>query len=64
MQFGFSVVKLCDMLHDCETETGSAKRAASFLVNPVEAFEDARLILLGDPASVIRHGNDSIPFLA
>ena len=63
MQFGFPVVKLCDMLHDREAEAGPAKRTAAFLMNPVETFEDAGLILLGDPASMIGHGNDSISFL-
>ena len=64
MQLGLPVVELGDVLHDREAEAGSAKRAASFLVNPVEAFEDARLILLGDPASVIRYGNDRVILIA
>lgn len=64
MQFGFSVVKLCDMLHDCETETGSAKRPTAFFMNPVKAFKDTGLALLRNPTSVIRYGNDRVILIA
>lgn len=51
-------MKLGDVLHDSQSETGSAERTAALLVDTVETFEDPGLVFRGDPASVVRYGND------
>ena len=51
-------MKLGDVLHDSQSETGSAKSTAALLVDSVETFEDPGLVFRRDPASVVRHGND------
>ncbi len=57
-------MKLGDVLHDRQPETGPAKRPAAFLMNPVETLENARLILLGDPAAVIGYGENGVVVFA
>ena len=51
-------MKLGDVLHDSQSETGSAESTAALLVDAVKTFEYPGLVFRGDPASVVRYGND------
>ena len=58
IKLGFAAMKLGDVLHDSQSETGSAEGAAALLVDTVKTFEYPWLVFRGDSASVVCYGND------
>ena len=57
------VVRQNNVFDDGEAETGSAQFAAAGFVNPVEAFEDAVVLLFGDSTAVIADADEDMILL-